>query len=460
MGVIIYIAGEIETNASKKAIKEIREIEDAYGNRAFTAEDRIIYFQYDQMEGNDPIETCVLTPLRKLAELAKTRKFSLDGSFEIHSDWSDHDNVTVVVTEHGITTHNTQIYNAGTDELLRELERRGVSADKDNPPAKAVVHMSADITTGADESRMPRITNIKDETGVLVFTETSPGTVHFFQCIEGGKDEAVKYATPIFKKLVGRAKQYNFSVEGRVEFKFCGSEEEDITMLVSENGLYIYPSALMNASTEDLCDVLNERGAGYVIKDPKDGRRYWTVSRSDSQKPDTTATWRVYGNKDEVVKHLAEAVKKHLPGDYESERVSVHEPDFQNDGSITAYSEWSSMYRYLWRYKLHYRAVPEAFPTILGKTKSHKKQTWLISRSDQDCYTDFVKSVYGTKMQVKKHLSELVDQYKKDKRWDCKHPSRPSDVMEMPNGKMTIDAVWGERYIQFDAVPDAGPTLL
>ena len=32
--------------------------------------------------------------------------------------------------------------------------------------------------------------------------------------------------------------------------------------------------------------------------------------------------------------------------------------------------------------------------------------------------------------------------------------------MEMPNGKMTIDAEQEERYIQFAAVPDAGPTLL
>lgn len=127
MGVIIYTAGEIETNASKKDMREIVKIEDAYGSMVFQAEDGIINFQYDQMEGSDPIETYVLTPLRKLAELAKEREFSINGNIEISSDWSDYDDVTFVVTEREITIHNTQIFNASTDELLKELERRGIS---------------------------------------------------------------------------------------------------------------------------------------------------------------------------------------------------------------------------------------------------------------------------------------------------------------------------------------------
>lgn len=40
--------------------------------------------------------------------------------------WSDYDNVTINVTDRGLEFCNTELLNASTESLVRELERRGI----------------------------------------------------------------------------------------------------------------------------------------------------------------------------------------------------------------------------------------------------------------------------------------------------------------------------------------------
>lgn len=126
MGVIIYVNGEIETNASPDVMEKFLKIVNDHGEKAFEADVQALSFRCDEYEGYDPTERFVLKPLRELVRLAKENGVRLDGYIQVDSDWSDYDNLAVNVSEDGLTTGNKEIWNAGTDELIEELKKRGI----------------------------------------------------------------------------------------------------------------------------------------------------------------------------------------------------------------------------------------------------------------------------------------------------------------------------------------------
>lgn len=127
----INVYGEIETNATDDVMDRFLRIQDYHGENAFRAVDygnegKAITFQYVTYQGSNPTGDLVIPALEALVSAAKESGVSLNGRLEIHSEWSDYDAQTICVTEDGLYFSNTEILNAGTDELLEELRRRRV----------------------------------------------------------------------------------------------------------------------------------------------------------------------------------------------------------------------------------------------------------------------------------------------------------------------------------------------
>ena len=128
MGVLIYVNGEVETDAPESVMKKLLDIKNDRGEKAFERTDRnVISFRFDTMEGSyDPFTRLVYGPLVKLAEAAKKNGVSLEGCIEVSSDWADYDNIYVDVSEKGLETGNREVRDASTEELVKELVKRGV----------------------------------------------------------------------------------------------------------------------------------------------------------------------------------------------------------------------------------------------------------------------------------------------------------------------------------------------
>ena len=126
----INVYGEIETNASDDIMNRFLLIKDYDGGNAFRYVDygnnqKAIIFRCETYQGSAPTGNIIIPALEALVAIAKSNCVSLNGSIEIHSEWSDYDNQTIGVTEDGLSYANTEVLNAGTDELLEELKRRG-----------------------------------------------------------------------------------------------------------------------------------------------------------------------------------------------------------------------------------------------------------------------------------------------------------------------------------------------
>ena len=66
MGVIIYVSGEIKTDATEAAIGKILQIKDDSGDTAFEEGLGVLTFEYEMYEGSDPVERYVKAPLDRL----------------------------------------------------------------------------------------------------------------------------------------------------------------------------------------------------------------------------------------------------------------------------------------------------------------------------------------------------------------------------------------------------------
>jgi len=130
MGCIIYTNGELNTSEmSEEQISFIESIKDAWGYQVFAVKDNCIRLRQDEIEGSDPLADGVEGPLTKLLEYANEQEISINGDISIKSDWNDYDNILIGIVDNEISYANAEIRYASNDELIRELERRGLIKD-------------------------------------------------------------------------------------------------------------------------------------------------------------------------------------------------------------------------------------------------------------------------------------------------------------------------------------------
>ena len=129
--VLIFVSGEIKISASKKAIEEVLQIKYEQGDEVFEEGCGVLTFRNEEMEGSDPIEDYVVKPLKELVAIARKRRFKIEGSIEISSEWRDYNNVTIEIKDRSYSIYNTVLMNVSTEELLGELKRRGIHVPED-----------------------------------------------------------------------------------------------------------------------------------------------------------------------------------------------------------------------------------------------------------------------------------------------------------------------------------------
>ena len=131
MGVIIYVSGEgiVDGELTEAKISALKEIKDGWGYPAFNFSKNGSGFEISEssMEGCDPYNDGVLTPLNILIEYAKSQELVVNAEFTVGSDWGDYDNIEVIIEDNELTTANSEIVNATTEELESELEKRNDS---------------------------------------------------------------------------------------------------------------------------------------------------------------------------------------------------------------------------------------------------------------------------------------------------------------------------------------------
>ncbi len=127
MGAMIWISGEGTISPIEQKDKDaIEAIKDGWGEQSFSVSDKgILEFNWDTTEGCTPVEDGVEVPLNTLVKYAEDNGLSVDGEWAIGSDYSDFDNITIVIEDNKILYANTEIRNATTEELVAELKRRG-----------------------------------------------------------------------------------------------------------------------------------------------------------------------------------------------------------------------------------------------------------------------------------------------------------------------------------------------
>ncbi len=140
MGVMIYPNGELlvsnHTNEgvpedrAKKAVEAIAEMKDKWGDPVFKRDGYVLEFDYEMIEGLDPVQDYIEAPIKQAIEIAKQNGAYIEGYVDITSDWNDYDNIRIEVTEDGIRHANSEIANATTEELISELENRGYAVIK------------------------------------------------------------------------------------------------------------------------------------------------------------------------------------------------------------------------------------------------------------------------------------------------------------------------------------------
>lgn len=141
MGIMIYVNGKLTTDAEENDFEEILRIKDRDEYEVFDGEDGIFGFCHEMIEGADPINSLIYPLLERVVALANERHFNVSGSIEINSEWSDYDDVTVEVTNKGLKNFDTKLFNTATEDLIRELKRRGVRVQPDTAnEVKSIIH--------------------------------------------------------------------------------------------------------------------------------------------------------------------------------------------------------------------------------------------------------------------------------------------------------------------------------
>ena len=128
MGVIIYVSGEgtVDGELTEAKISALKEIKDGWGYPAFNFSENESEFEFSEssIEGCDPYNDGISKPLNSLIEYAKSQELVVDAEFTITSDCGDYDNIEVIIKDNKLTTANSEIANATTEELKSELEKR------------------------------------------------------------------------------------------------------------------------------------------------------------------------------------------------------------------------------------------------------------------------------------------------------------------------------------------------
>ncbi len=128
MGIVInvYGKGTIDGKINEMHIADIAGIKNVWDDQAFAISKDGYDFEFadSEMNGSNPYEDGVFTPLDRLVEYAKRNNLTVDGAFTISSRWSDYDNITILITNNQLKTGNTEIMNASTEELEQELQKR------------------------------------------------------------------------------------------------------------------------------------------------------------------------------------------------------------------------------------------------------------------------------------------------------------------------------------------------
>ncbi len=130
MGIVIYVSGEgsIDGDITEKKLADIKAISNNWDFPAFAVSKKGCGFEFAEsmMEGCNPYTDGILNPLDKLIDYAKKENLVVDGEFAITSDWSDYDNIEIIISENTLSTANSEIVNADTEELVNELQKRNV----------------------------------------------------------------------------------------------------------------------------------------------------------------------------------------------------------------------------------------------------------------------------------------------------------------------------------------------
>lgn len=131
MGVMIYVSGEgtVDGELTEAKISALKEIKTGWGYPAFNFSKNGSGFEISEspMEGCDPYEDGILKPLNRLIKYAKSQELVVNAEFTITSDWDVYDNIEVIIEDNELTTANSEIVNATTEELKSELEKRNDS---------------------------------------------------------------------------------------------------------------------------------------------------------------------------------------------------------------------------------------------------------------------------------------------------------------------------------------------
>ncbi len=128
MSVVIYIdgIGNIDGNVSQKTIEDIETILNIWGTPSFkvSAQDFEFEFRSSRLEGSDPYNDGIITPLYKFINYAKKNSLIINGEFEIISEWNDYNQIGLFIKDNELETANLEIRNAATEELEKEVQKR------------------------------------------------------------------------------------------------------------------------------------------------------------------------------------------------------------------------------------------------------------------------------------------------------------------------------------------------
>jgi len=126
MGAILYVNGEIDLRDVPEChLENISSIKDGWGEQAFYTESGYATLM-EEMEGCSPFEDGVMTPLKALAEYARENSLRVSGEFQVDSDWSDYDDLTVSIENGRIEVKNSSIVEADGKALREELYDRAL----------------------------------------------------------------------------------------------------------------------------------------------------------------------------------------------------------------------------------------------------------------------------------------------------------------------------------------------
>lgn len=133
MSSIIYVTGNgTFAKANKSHLAVIKEIRNIWDSPAFTvsSDGKKFEFSLEKMDGLTPYKDGVLDPLNELIEYADRENIRVDGIFKVTSDNYDYDNIAVLISNNMMSTANSEIVSASTDELEEELRRREKASER------------------------------------------------------------------------------------------------------------------------------------------------------------------------------------------------------------------------------------------------------------------------------------------------------------------------------------------